>query len=218
MAYLEGSGYTRSLGAVSASACDRQVTVRAKYGFKHTRSVQASIMQMTEPLATTIAAVAPVILLLGLVEIDQLRKEIAQSVERSADWSLRSVAIMERLTDDGESVSDEEFQIHMRGFSGPEVAAVRLLQLNAWLIFCLAMLAAEVLSLKWLGDPNAGADPGLAKFVTVAVSVGFSWVMFVPIQRIRRSVSIAAKSSSAAHERMVDIIRQSQSRSSEEHQ
>ncbi|MET9493417.1 hypothetical protein [Streptomyces sp. NPDC006552] len=164
-------------------------------------------MQMTESFAATVAAGAPVILLLGVVEIEQLRRRIKQGATSYEEWSARAIAILKRRREQGDSapVSDEEYRELLARYPNFDVTAFALVQTIVWVAFCLSLLSVESLSLRWLAQPEGDESPEIAKYCALVLLLGFLWVMAVPLFRIRQILSRAARHASMAHGQISEL-------------
>lgn len=138
-------------------------------------------MQMSETYAATIAAVIPVVWLVGAVELHQLTKQWAAAVgdrERMAE-SVKSrldaaepeavLAVFNgALVDIDTQNRAGKFQIH------PEELVYYL-----WLLLVSAMVAVEGITLYWLGA-GGGPNPRFAWLSLGVTAAGFLAVTGVP--------------------------------------
>ncbi|MEV7951701.1 hypothetical protein AB0O74_32610 [Streptomyces rubiginosohelvolus] len=141
-------------------------------------------MQMTEPFAGTIAAVVPVIWLVGAVEVHQMMKIYLASARYLEDTAgeaeklLRGVGerptseqLVELNKEIGERLDDglEQTRVFPPAFLNPLWAAV-----------VAALLLSEFEALRWLATDDPGPRPGLAMYMLVSTMVGFGAVTIVP--------------------------------------
>ncbi|MFE9300542.1 hypothetical protein [Streptomyces sp. NPDC006856] len=141
-------------------------------------------MQMSESFAATIAAVVPVIWLVGALEVHQQSKlylASAQHLEATARRGEQLVAdagdqptheqIMAIQKEMGDRLDDGLEQLK----SLPPVVLIPL-----WSVVVLGLLVSEYLALLWLATDNAGPHPGWATFLLFATALGLVAVTTVP--------------------------------------
>ncbi|MEE4597997.1 hypothetical protein V2J94_40075 [Streptomyces sp. DSM 41524] len=129
-------------------------------------------MRMDGDYATTVAAVAPVILLVGAVEVS-----VYANMHRDAARAYRD--------DDTPGM----YGMHFIKMFPVGVRAVGAgLSGLMWCCFVVLLCMAEVKSLKWLATQDAPPSPAEAEFCFGAIILGFAWVAFVPIARLLRTL------------------------------
>ncbi|MCZ4606114.1 hypothetical protein O3S80_20605 [Streptomyces sp. Lzd4kr] len=144
------------------------------------------ITQMTEPFAATVAAVAPILVLVGTVEANALVKRVKES-EAERDAPLR--AAMELIQSEGHDVlrvrdSVRELLIRERQPLYVLFRRDALLTLVLWVLWAGALTVAEMLALGWLADTRQKPEPGMAIFCLMALISGFAWTVAHPIMRV----------------------------------
>ncbi|MFG2613905.1 hypothetical protein [Streptomyces anulatus] len=142
-------------------------------------------MQMTEPFAATIAAVVPVIWLVGALEVHQMMKiylasaRYLEETAGEAEKLLRDVGerptseqLVELNKEIGERLDDgvEQTKVFPPGFLNP-----------LWTAVVAALLLSEFEALRWLATDDPGPRPGLAMYMLVSTMVGFGAVTIVPV-------------------------------------
>ncbi|MEU0634575.1 hypothetical protein [Streptomyces sp. NPDC005989] len=138
-------------------------------------------MQMNETYAATIAAVIPVLWLVGAVELHQLTKQwavaasdlerLAKSVKNRLD-----AAEAERVLD---VFSRALVDVDTQNQAGKLQTRPGKLIYNLWLLLVGMMMAVEGFTLYWLGA-DGGPNPGLAWFSLGVTVAGFVAVTGVP--------------------------------------
>ncbi|MFI8287661.1 hypothetical protein EAO71_36405 [Streptomyces sp. ms191] len=141
-------------------------------------------MEMSEPFATTVAAVAPVIWAIGTVEVHQVLKRVwALRDERDRHLAEARAAMA--------AVEDEAALARARGGLRAAADADRralppAVLYVAWVSLALAMAACVHRSLAWLaeaGGPGEVSGPagGTAEFCLWAVMAGLVFVTALPV-------------------------------------
>lgn len=140
---------------------------------------------MTEPFAATIAAVVPVIWLVGAVEVHQMMKIYLTSARHLEDTAGQAEKL---LRDAGEQPTSEQLvelnkEIGERLNEGVE--QTKLFPpgfLNfLWTAVVAVLLVSEFEALRWLAADDPGPRPGLAMYMLVTTMVGFGAVTIVPV-------------------------------------
>jgi hypothetical protein len=135
---------------------------------------------MTEALATTVAAVAPVVLLVAAVEINNNRQRVRELYESM----VRRYDLARELLRDGEPTRQQvEDALRQRREDGARLrAGIGLLfyVLTACLASTLLFLA-ELRSLAWLAEEPMGSSHSDAEFCVAALALGFAWVGLSPL-------------------------------------
>ncbi|MEV7491429.1 hypothetical protein AB0O08_11810 [Streptomyces anulatus] len=142
-------------------------------------------MQMSESFAATIAAVIPVIWLVGALEVHQQMKVYlasAQHLEASARQGeklqeeagtnptpAQLLTLHKKL---GEHLDDGVEQLK----TFPPTFLIPL-----WAVVVAALLLAELEALRWLVTDDPGPRPGWALFMLVTTMVGFGAVTVIPV-------------------------------------
>ncbi len=162
---------------------------RSTDGLHSDEAWKSCAMQMTETFAATVAAVAPVILLVGVVEVDQNRKALGVSLTAISE-EYRSVleslpaqptreqvsaarARLEALTPEANQRTTRSMRAYFKGAS--------------WIILVFALVVAEGLSLGWLAKPEHGPATGQAIYCLVTLIVGMYGVATPPTIRLLRA-------------------------------
>ncbi|WP_406402220.1 hypothetical protein OH805_23805 [Streptomyces sp. NBC_00879] len=131
-------------------------------------------MQMTEPFAASIAAVAPVLVLVAAVELANSERKAAAALVEIGDE-------MERDRANGLPRPDGRAALKylrpvMRSMLGQVVAM-------AWAVFGILQVAAVTISLVWLATPKATPHTGSAIVCLVAILGGMVWLIAFPFIR-----------------------------------
>ena len=139
---------------------------------------------MSEPFATTVAAVAPVIWLVGAVEVQQAVKRYDES---TADTDARYAEVLRAVESSPNPDALRELSEWMRGTRRRKA---RLLPFQlVWLVLTLALCAVVGANLEWLAeDGGPGKETGvsteasaaLARFSLVVVGSGFFFITMLP--------------------------------------
>jgi hypothetical protein len=139
-------------------------------------------MTMTEPFATSVAAVAPVLLLLGVIEMATASRREGGVLEARAaalEASLRLIA------EDGYADPERLRREVKEALTGhPPIGwrnVARTLLWGGWAFCALLQLGALVFAMRWLAIPNAGPDEDVALVCYLALCVGAAWVVAVPL-------------------------------------
>ncbi|MFE7580786.1 hypothetical protein ACFU5Y_04360 [Streptomyces gardneri] len=142
-------------------------------------------MQMSEPFATTVAAVAPMIWLVGTVEFHRILKRMEQnSADRVEQLDLGVDALRTERDDDE---AERMFRKLDRPTPIPRqrrIAGIAIYML--WYSLTLMFVLATIEALQWLaedGGPGAesGASEGLARFLLAVLSIGFFVITLLPM-------------------------------------
>ncbi|MFD3521752.1 hypothetical protein [Streptomyces sp. NPDC058653] len=139
-----------------------------------------SRLEMNDAFAATVAAVAPVILLVAVVEINNHRKHVGRVYEGLE----RRMAAAASLYAAGAQPTRE--QVLAADDALPEYSVLSwrdlsiLVYVVSAMLACAALVYAEVSALHWLGTPKAGPDPRLAEHCFAAVVFGFVWICLSP--------------------------------------
>ncbi|MGW5739723.1 MULTISPECIES: hypothetical protein [Streptomyces] len=136
-------------------------------------------MQMTEAFAATVAAVAPVIVLVGVVEMDQRRKIVRDSLNADVE---ELVAVLGPLPDQptGEQVSAARARLEAlpRGVGGKRGKAMRsYFMAFAWALVVFQLVVAEAMALVWLTRPEGKPETAHAMFCLATLIMVMSPVM-----------------------------------------
>lgn len=136
---------------------------------------------MTETYAATVAAVAPVILLVAAVEINNRRQRVRELYEALAA-PMGLIREMFRGSGDPSAQQVERVvqQVRETNVGARAGVALILYVLSAVAITTLLFLA-ELASLLWLAGTRPTPDPGVALFCALALGVGFAWVAYAPM-------------------------------------
>jgi hypothetical protein len=138
-------------------------------------------MQMTESYAATVAAVVPVLWLVGAVEQHQFARSFAQrsrEVEELAAEHRRTLASL------GDGVTVTEFTTALAGLRDLKPdrdAGLKTLANIAWGLTVVALLPAEVAALGWLADSSRGPNEFWAEYCLWATVLGFAAVGVIPL-------------------------------------
>lgn len=137
---------------------------------------------MSEPYATTVVAVGPVILLVSAVELHQIVKRIAtwwQEGERryvDAEAAMAAAGSQEAVAR-ARTLADAAPQYRR--------ATPLMLLYAAWLGMTGLLVSCISDALAWLatygGVKNAPEDPDTARFCYWVLAYGLIWVVFVPV-------------------------------------
>lgn len=147
---------------------------------------------MTEPFAASIAAVAPVLVLVAAVELANSERKAAAALVEIGDEMERDRANGLPPPDRGAAL--KYLRPFMRSMLGQVVAM-------AWAVFGILQVAAVAISLVWLATPKAKPWTGSAIVCLVAILGGMAWLVVFPF--IRSLFSPLAQAS-----RLVRIVRE----------
>ncbi|MFD4527841.1 hypothetical protein ACFWP7_28705 [Streptomyces sp. NPDC058470] len=145
------------------------------------------MLTMTEAFASAVVAVAPVVLLIGVVEISLSGRKFLASYSEHADLVERRVALIpSNNADDAERARSEIDELYTRA---PRIRSPlgTLAVFAGWLIGAMCQYEAFQRALSWLGTPDAGPSPGDARFCFLALSFGLSWVTLLPLLQVMAS-------------------------------
>ncbi|MFE4647738.1 hypothetical protein [Streptomyces sp. NPDC056707] len=140
-------------------------------------------MQMSEPYATTVAAVAPVIWLVGAVEVYQAIKRMEQLEADGAEELAQGLRAI-RAEADGDAVERLYRQLR-RPLPKQKQRALSRLYIF-WLLITFMLVWVTLSALAWLAEDGGpgketGAAPVLALSSLVVVGLGFLVVTVVPV-------------------------------------
>ncbi|MET7647191.1 hypothetical protein ABZS83_26905 [Streptomyces sp. NPDC005426] len=141
-------------------------------------------MDMSEPYATTVAAVAPVVWAIGTVEVHQVMKRvwtIRDERDRLAAACLGAIAVV----DDDAGLAQARRDWESVGRQDRRGLPSALLYL-AWVYLGITMVMCVIDSLNWLaesGGPGeiSGADPATARFCLLAIAAGLVFITLLPV-------------------------------------
>ncbi|MFF5497624.1 hypothetical protein [Streptomyces aquilus] len=138
-------------------------------------------MKMTETYAATVAAVAPVILLVAVVEINNRRQRVRELYESlTAPITLIRAMFREGSDPSAQQVEDVARQVRATNVGARAGLSMVLYVLSAVAIITLLFLA-ELASLLWLTGSPTDTAPRVALFCAVALGAGFAWVAYAPM-------------------------------------
>ena len=146
-------------------------------------------MEMTEPFATTTAAVAPVILIAAALEVASYQRAVQDSMSRLAEQLEPEVTALLRLPVDERRAAMDRL-LENRGIA---VSAGLLKTLARWVLgaFWVAIMMAQVfvtaICLGWLGNPQHSPSAHVAEACWIAVFVGAFAVATFPMYRLLSS-------------------------------
>ncbi|MFJ2474201.1 hypothetical protein ACIOWI_14560 [Streptomyces sp. NPDC087659] len=132
-------------------------------------------LRMTEPYATTIAAVAPVILLVAVVEVQQFNRRARQ---RSAVMAAAYNDAANELEARGPEASLGELRelnarvAQMEDENRDRYSGFTRVLYNVWAYTAALLLAAEGMALTWLAGDNRLEDQLVAGFCLIALIWG----------------------------------------------
>ncbi|MFE2699465.1 hypothetical protein [Streptomyces mirabilis] len=140
-------------------------------------------MKMSSDFAQTVAAVAPVVWLVGAVEVQQVAKQVATWWQDGARRLEQAEAAMASAHDE-DSIRDAGELV----FAAPQYQRMRPVMglFAGWGVITSFLASATFISLGWLGDaPDKAHDHVLglptADFCYWAISIGITWVTCFPI-------------------------------------
>jgi hypothetical protein len=145
-------------------------------------------MQMTESFATTVAAVAPVVWLVGAVEAQQLVKRRRQFLEDEQRALAEAVV-------DLEDASDAEVLAFRLPRFQESLKWIHIAVFSGWIAVAGCLAVTTICALAWLGmtEPRS-ENAGLAAFCYFSITVGMGVVTAVPALAVMvRGVSIARR-------------------------
>ncbi|NUK10370.1 hypothetical protein HRW23_24610 [Streptomyces lunaelactis] len=131
-------------------------------------------MQMTEPFAASIAAVAPVLVLVAAVELVNSDRRTTAILAEIGDEMERDRA--DGLPPPAGEAAHKYLLPFMRSVLGQFIAFV-------WAVFGIFQVVAVALSLVWLATPEAKPEADLATVCLVAILGGMVWLIVFPLIR-----------------------------------
>jgi len=146
-------------------------------------------MEMTEPFATTTAAVAPVILIAAALEVASYQRAIQDSMSRLVEQVEPEVTALLRLPVDERRAAVDRL-LENRGIA---VSTGLLKSLARWVLggFWAAIMMAQVIvtvaCLGWLGNPRHAPSTHMAEACWIAVLGGAFAVAMFPMYRLLNS-------------------------------
>ncbi|MFG3426155.1 hypothetical protein [Streptomyces californicus] len=142
-------------------------------------------MQMTEPFAATIAAVVPVIWLVGALEVHQMTKIYLVSAQYLESTAREGEKLLKKIGEHPTADQIVELNKEMSERLDDGVEQLKTFPpafLNVlWAIVVMALLLSEFEALRWLATDNAGPRPEWAVYMLVSTVVGFVAVTIVPV-------------------------------------
>ncbi|MEU0309765.1 hypothetical protein [Streptomyces cyaneofuscatus] len=142
-------------------------------------------MQMSESFAATIAAVVPVIWLVGALEVHQMMKIYLASAQYLESTAGEGEKLLKKV---GEHPTPDQLielnkEMTERLDDGVEqLKAFPPSFLNfLWAAVVGALLLSEFEALRWLATDDPGPRPGWAMYLLVSTMVGFGAVTVVPV-------------------------------------
>lgn len=141
---------------------------------------------MTEAFAATVAAVAPVIWLVGSVELHQIHKRTAEQAAVRAQGIAAARLFLDSLGETPSLAKIDEFYERLYSvFPGdprdPRLSRTTLVAPAVWGVIVAWLVGAEVLALLWLSEPEAKPAAPIAWFCFLALIVGFAGVSYFPL-------------------------------------
>ncbi|MFF5004668.1 hypothetical protein ACFY3G_17780 [Streptomyces phaeochromogenes] len=146
-------------------------------------------MRMTGDFATAVAGVAPVVLLVAVVEVNNARPRL-----REAHASMRQrIDALEGLYAPGRTLNSEEVAAAEEDLDHLERRGLRdaffLIYISLSALFACALGVAELFALRWLATPDAGPQEREAGFCAVVTVWSFLWITLVPVSTLLGTVS-----------------------------
>ncbi|MFD3521747.1 hypothetical protein [Streptomyces sp. NPDC058653] len=143
-----------------------------------------SNVEMNEAFAATVAAVAPVILLVVMVEINNRGSRIREMNKLYE----RESAVARYLYEGGAEPSREQV-LAADDSLGDRPQVSPQYKVNWWYILsgmlvCNALLVAEFVALSWLSTPDPEPEPFAARACMIALVIGFAWVVGVQFMAV----------------------------------
>ncbi|MGC5007458.1 hypothetical protein [Streptomyces sp. DT203] len=167
-------------------------------------------MQMSESYAATIAAVVPVIWLVAAVEVQQYAKMSAANARLLEGAARHGQRLLDKAgerpsLEDLKTVSDEMSLQTDQGAEDLSSFPPRLVP-YFWSLFVGVLIAAETVSLYWLGADGGGPHPGWAWFCLVSTLLGFVAITvlpaFVGLRQMRRSIRMGMATHAEVRQRI----------------
>ncbi|MEU1708202.1 hypothetical protein ABZ478_22970 [Streptomyces sp. NPDC005706] len=143
-------------------------------------------VQMTEPFATTTAAVAPVILIAAALEVTAYQRAIQGWVTHLVqELEPELLPLLDLSVDDRRATIRRVVEAHAVGIGlGMMKVAVRWAAGFLWAAIMVAQAAVTIICLAWLGEPKRSAHPGIASACLLVVGAGAVAVASFPMYRL----------------------------------
>ncbi|MFI1905181.1 hypothetical protein ACH444_04805 [Streptomyces microflavus] len=141
-------------------------------------------LKMTESYATTVAAVAPVILLVAVVEVQQI---VRATAERSAAMIDTYRVAIARIRTGNASISPEELREISANVSRldnePRGRFDRWTRVsyNIWGVMAVTLMVSLTMALGWLANDSRSAEPITAWFCFLSLAVNTFVVVTLPV-------------------------------------
>lgn len=136
---------------------------------------------MTETYAATVAAVAPVILLVAVVEINNRRQRVRELYESLTI----PIGLIRAMFRDGGNPSAQQVEDVVQQVRETNVGARAGLGLMLYVLSAVGittlLFLAELASLLWLAGTPTESASGIALFCALALGAGFAWVAYAPM-------------------------------------
>ncbi|MEU5002649.1 hypothetical protein [Streptomyces sp. NPDC021622] len=142
-------------------------------------------MIMTEPFAAAVATVAPVLILVGSVELAALGVAEQETWKAELRAASASAELVEGLGESQPSWVRQEIQRRelQPGAQDKWRKSAQLFLYFVWFALSMALLVAFMLSLDWLAAPEPDSAPQLARFCFGVLFLGFLMVAEAPLAR-----------------------------------
>lgn len=139
-------------------------------------------MRMTETLAATVAAVAPVIWLVGAVELHQISRQWAvEAAEFEALYARGSASLAAKSGDEAwRELAAFNAQVETALIPAERSSRAKVVAYGIWLAVSGALAVAAILSLVWLAS-DGGKSELVATYCVVSLSLGFACVTVAPV-------------------------------------
>ncbi|GHH29705.1 hypothetical protein [Streptomyces lanatus] len=162
-------------------------------------------MEMTEPFATTVAAVAPVVLLAAALEISFYQRAVESS---SNDIKQRLTEISEAVRAEGEVT--EEHRRQMREWDSPLGPMARTLLVRGaigmlWVLIMSLQAISTIVCVVWLSLPDQPKEWVSAGAIAFALGLGIATVTIFPVVRLLAAPKFP---SDAEIEQMWEMLRE----------
>jgi len=152
---------------------------------------------MTHDFATTVAAVAPVIWLVGTVEYLQAARQYMEAEREETARMEEQLAALEA----GDAAA--------LAMSIPSRKAfMRLLLVGVWCLVSGSLATDIVMSLGWLANPGDGPRPAFAAFCYWSIGVGVFVVSFLAVTLVMGPAIAAALRPNPLHRRIEELKEQ----------
>lgn len=146
-------------------------------------------MRMSEGFAATVAAVAPVVLLVAVVEVNNARPRLREAHDRLRE----QVDPLKAAVREGRALTEAEAAALQRSYWKIALQVTRNLlftvYFSAYVALALGLAVVEYVALEWLATPDVGPQEDNASLCLYLGAGSFAWIILPGVGAINAFMS-----------------------------